>query len=287
MTVYTTIDSPLGELLLVGEESATANGGTALASLSLPGQKGGAVVQDGWRRDPGGVRGDRRPADARTSTGRLTHFDIEYVGRRHGVPAAGVGALEEIPYGTTTTLRGDRRPCRYVAGRRAGGGYRDRAQSAAGRAAVPPGDRRGRGAARLRGRGGAQGAAPRSRGRAGVVSGRGTAVPQGAGGGRARRGACAGVAAARSASGNGRGVPGLGARARPAPAHRLPGGGVMSVQTVCLGWHWQPYRYTRTADDVNGARVARSRTGWSSWAAGSGRRVRRRQRPRRTPPTPR
>jgi len=37
---------------------------------------------------------------------------------------------------------------------------------------------------------------------------------------------------------------------------RLPRGGVMSVQTVCLGWHWQPYRYTRTADDVNGARVA-------------------------------
>ncbi|MEE1751770.1 alpha-ketoglutarate-dependent dioxygenase AlkB family protein [Streptomyces sp. SP18CS02] len=36
----------------------------------------------------------------------------------------------------------------------------------------------------------------------------------------------------------------------------LPGGGVMSVRTVCVGWHWQPYRYTRTADDVNGARVA-------------------------------
>ncbi|SCE24435.1 alkylated DNA repair protein (DNA oxidative demethylase) [Streptomyces sp. ScaeMP-e83] len=30
----------------------------------------------------------------------------------------------------------------------------------------------------------------------------------------------------------------------------------MSVRTVCLGWHWQPYRYTRTADDVNGAPVA-------------------------------
>ena len=37
---------------------------------------------------------------------------------------------------------------------------------------------------------------------------------------------------------------------------RLPAGGVMSVQTVCLGWHWQPYRYTRTAGDVNGRRVA-------------------------------
>ncbi|GII94248.1 alpha-ketoglutarate-dependent dioxygenase AlkB family protein [Sinosporangium siamense] len=29
----------------------------------------------------------------------------------------------------------------------------------------------------------------------------------------------------------------------------------MSVRTVCLGWHWQPYRYTRAATDVNGARV--------------------------------
>ena len=29
----------------------------------------------------------------------------------------------------------------------------------------------------------------------------------------------------------------------------------MSVKTVCLGWHWQPYRYTRHAGDVNGERV--------------------------------
>lgn len=36
----------------------------------------------------------------------------------------------------------------------------------------------------------------------------------------------------------------------------VPGGHKMSVQTVCLGWHWQPYKYTRTADDVNGAPVA-------------------------------
>ncbi|MFE7133439.1 alpha-ketoglutarate-dependent dioxygenase AlkB family protein [Streptomyces sp. NPDC057638] len=36
----------------------------------------------------------------------------------------------------------------------------------------------------------------------------------------------------------------------------LPGGGVMSVRTVCVGWHWRPYRYSRTADEVNGARVA-------------------------------
>ena len=29
----------------------------------------------------------------------------------------------------------------------------------------------------------------------------------------------------------------------------------MSVQSVCLGWHWQPYAYTRTADDTDGAPV--------------------------------
>lgn len=37
---------------------------------------------------------------------------------------------------------------------------------------------------------------------------------------------------------------------------QLPSGHRMSVQTVCLGWHWRPYRYSRTADDAGGARVA-------------------------------
>lgn len=36
----------------------------------------------------------------------------------------------------------------------------------------------------------------------------------------------------------------------PMRATRLPGGGVMSVRTVCLGYHWQPYRYVRTVDGV-------------------------------------
>ncbi|VEH05568.1 alkylated DNA repair protein [Corynebacterium kutscheri] len=29
----------------------------------------------------------------------------------------------------------------------------------------------------------------------------------------------------------------------------------MSVRTVCLGWHWHPYEYTRIAVDVNGHQV--------------------------------
>ena len=50
---------------------------------------------------------------------------------------------------------------------------------------------------------------------------------------------------------------------------KLPRGGTMSVQTVCIGWHWQPYRYTRTAEDVNGARVA----DFPDWMVALGRRA--------------
>lgn len=32
-------------------------------------------------------------------------------------------------------------------------------------------------------------------------------------------------------------------------AATLPSGAVMSVRTVCLGWHWTPYRYSRITDD--------------------------------------
>jgi DNA oxidative demethylase len=36
---------------------------------------------------------------------------------------------------------------------------------------------------------------------------------------------------------------------------RVPTGHLMSVQSVCLGWHWQPYLYSSTADDTDGAQV--------------------------------
>lgn len=47
----------------------------------------------------------------------------------------------------------------------------------------------------------------------------------------------------------------------------MPNGSQMSVQTVCLGWHWMPYRYSRTADDVDGGPVA----DFPSWLAELGR----------------
>jgi alkylated DNA repair protein (DNA oxidative demethylase) len=36
---------------------------------------------------------------------------------------------------------------------------------------------------------------------------------------------------------------------------RVPTGHLMSTQAVCLGWHWYPYAYSRTADDTDGAPV--------------------------------
>jgi DNA oxidative demethylase len=36
---------------------------------------------------------------------------------------------------------------------------------------------------------------------------------------------------------------------------RVPSGNLMSVQSVCLGWHWEPYAYSRTADDTDGTPV--------------------------------
>jgi methylated-DNA-[protein]-cysteine S-methyltransferase len=102
MTVYTTVDSPLGELLLVGEESKTAKGGTALASLSVPGQKGGAVIQAGWRRTPEAF--GEIVSQLRTYfDGGLTRFDIEYVIRGSAFQQQVWQGLDAIPYGTTTT----------------------------------------------------------------------------------------------------------------------------------------------------------------------------------------
>ncbi|MFF4248806.1 methylated-DNA--[protein]-cysteine S-methyltransferase [Streptomyces sp. NPDC001822] len=101
MTFYTTVDSPLGELLLVGQESATAPGGTALASLSVPGQKGGATVQDGWKEDADAFTGITAELRAYFE-GRRTGFGIEYTtGRGTDFQRRVWAALEDIPYGTT------------------------------------------------------------------------------------------------------------------------------------------------------------------------------------------
>ena len=53
----------------------------------------------------------------------------------------------------------------------------------------------------------------------------------------------------------------------PMRAPRLPNGHQMSVKTVCLGWHWRPYKYVRTDDE--GVRVAE----FPQWMVDLGRRA--------------
>ncbi|WP_405865324.1 MULTISPECIES: methylated-DNA--[protein]-cysteine S-methyltransferase [unclassified Streptomyces] len=95
MKTYTTIDSPVGELLLVGE-------GTALNSLSLPGQRNAPVVRADWRRDDGTFAEAARQLAAYFE-GRLTRFDLSLAPEGTQFQQRVWQALDEIPYGTTTT----------------------------------------------------------------------------------------------------------------------------------------------------------------------------------------
>ncbi|MEV5572356.1 methylated-DNA--[protein]-cysteine S-methyltransferase [Spirillospora sp. NPDC052269] len=102
MTIYTTIDSPLGELLLVGEESATAEDGVALASLSVPGQRNGTTVQDGWVEKAeafSGIAAQLRSYFA----GELTRFDIEFTTGGSEFQRRVWEALDDIPFGATVS----------------------------------------------------------------------------------------------------------------------------------------------------------------------------------------
>ena len=99
MTAYTTTTSPLGDLLLVGEETAD---GITLTSLSMPGQRNAPVIRPGWRRDAEPFAEIVRQVDAYFA-GELTRFDIRFTGSGTGFQQRVWRALEEIPYGATTT----------------------------------------------------------------------------------------------------------------------------------------------------------------------------------------
>ncbi|MEU2022672.1 methylated-DNA--[protein]-cysteine S-methyltransferase [Streptomyces sp. NPDC016469] len=102
MTMYATVDSPLGALLLVGEEAPGA-AGTALLSLSVPGQKGGTVVQGGWVYAPEAFAG--AAAQLREYfEGRRTRFDLVYAqGRGTEFQRRVWAALDAVPYGETVS----------------------------------------------------------------------------------------------------------------------------------------------------------------------------------------
>lgn len=99
MTACTTITSPLGELLLVGEETED---GVTLTSLSMPGQKYAPSVRPDWRQDAEPFADVVRQLTAYFA-GELTEFTVAFTPAGTDFQRRVWHAIEEIPYGSTTT----------------------------------------------------------------------------------------------------------------------------------------------------------------------------------------
>lgn len=95
-TVCTLIDSPVGALLLTGEKSAD---GTTLTSLTMPDRP---TVPADLRHDDEAFAGAARQLSAYFA-GDLTRFDLPLAAEGTEFQQRGWQALDEIPYGTTTT----------------------------------------------------------------------------------------------------------------------------------------------------------------------------------------
>lgn len=102
MTVYSTLDSPLGRLLLTGEEDPAAAHGVTVTSVTVPGQRKAPTIQPDWREDPAALAEPIRQLRAYFA-GELTDFDLEFTAGGTAFQQRVWQALETIPYGTTTT----------------------------------------------------------------------------------------------------------------------------------------------------------------------------------------
>jgi methylated-DNA-[protein]-cysteine S-methyltransferase len=96
MTLYTLFDSPVGELLLTGEKSID---GTTLTSLSMPDGRGAGA--DRRRDDPAFTEATRQLSAY--FAGQLTRFRLPFAAQGTEFQQRVWRALDEIPYGTTTT----------------------------------------------------------------------------------------------------------------------------------------------------------------------------------------
>jgi methylated-DNA-[protein]-cysteine S-methyltransferase len=99
MNVYTTMESPVGELLLVGRKTAS---GVALTSVSMDGQRGAPAVRDDWNRDAEAFAEVIRQL-TEYFAGELTTFTLDLAPRGTDFQQRVWRALDAVRYGTTTT----------------------------------------------------------------------------------------------------------------------------------------------------------------------------------------
>jgi len=102
MTSYTTLDSPVGELLLVGEEAANGTDGLTLTSVSMPGQRNAPAIGAAWGRAPEAFGEVIRQLEAYFA-GELAVFDVKAAPRGTEFQHRVWKALDSIRYGTTIT----------------------------------------------------------------------------------------------------------------------------------------------------------------------------------------
>ena len=93
MTTFSTFDSPVGELLLVGDDEG-------LRGLYLPGHRRGPRVGDGWRRDDAALAAVRAQL-AEYFSGERRAFDLPLAPAGTPFQLEVWDALGRIPYGET------------------------------------------------------------------------------------------------------------------------------------------------------------------------------------------
>ena len=99
MNVYTTMESPVGELLLVGRPSP---GGVTLTAVSMAGQRFAPAVRDSWRHDPAAFAEVIRQL-TEYFAGERRAFSLDLAPRGTEFQQRIWQALDSVPYGTTTT----------------------------------------------------------------------------------------------------------------------------------------------------------------------------------------
>ncbi len=99
MTVYTMTHSPVGELLLVGEENP---GGVSLTWVSMTGQKNAPNPRDDWRPAPEAFGAAIEQLEAYFA-GELTAFDLAIDPRGTAFQQRVWRALDSVRYSTTIT----------------------------------------------------------------------------------------------------------------------------------------------------------------------------------------